>query len=141
MFKPLQAIKGKRMGNVRPFLGCRLSEDDAGVNLQAGFTTYGTNDDGQETYQVSYVEIGGRSDHIDDFGDNIVGNEVKERLVSDTAAHDVGYVGTAEENAKAAEKAARREERKAARKAKKADKKVTVVKPSDASATSTEAVA
>ena len=137
----LSSHQGFRFGNFRPFAGIRLTEDGAAAGFQAGITTYGTNDDGQETYQTSYVEVGGRSDHLEDLSAHLKGDEVKERLVSDTAEYDVVYVGDAEENAKAAARAAKRAERKDARKAKKADKKVAVVKPTDASPSTEDAVA
>ena len=126
MFK-LPSHLGLRIGNVRTFVGNRSTEDGAGVGLQAGLTTFGTNDDGQETYQTSYVELGGRTDHLTDAIAYVRGDEVKERLVSDT--QEFNYVGSPEETAKAAEQAAKRAERKEARKAKKAERKVKVTKP------------
>jgi len=109
---------GFRVGQVRVFAGNRSTEDGAGVGLQAGLTTYSTNEAGAETYQTSYVELGGRTDHLTDAIAYVRGDEVKERLVSESTEHN--YVGSPEDNAKAAEQAAKRQERKDARKAKKA---------------------
>ena len=79
-----------------------FSERDGGKHggFLTGVTTYDTNDDGAETYQTSYVEWGGRFDHLVDIVDALQGTEVQERLVSE-AGSDVQYVGTVAENARA----------------------------------------
>ena len=79
-----------------------FSERDGGKHggFLTGVTTYDTNDDGAETYQTSYVEWGGRFDHLVDIVDALQGNEVQERLVSE-AGSDVQYVGTVAENTRA----------------------------------------
>jgi len=90
-----------RVGKLR--LISRLSEREDGTNqgIQLGLTTYGTTESGDETYQVSYVEIGGRSDHLADAIRSSQGNEVPERLVKEASADDIHYVGTVKQNAKA----------------------------------------
>ena len=86
-----------RIRAFRPLIGIKSRENGTGGTLQAGFTTYDTNADGQETYQVSYVEWGGRSDHLNDIVDHLCGNEVTERLVAN-AGEDADYVGSVKQN-------------------------------------------
>ena len=87
-----------RFGKVRLFAAVRDAENDAYAGLQLGVTTYGTaegTDD--ETYQTSYFEWGGRSDHLADALDDVQGNDSEERLVS-TSGDDVRYVGSKKQN-------------------------------------------
>lgn len=87
-----------RFGKVRLFAAVRDAEDDAYAGLQLGVTTYGTADDtDEETYQTSYFEWGGRSDHLADALANAQGNEVADRLVSESG-DDVRYVGSMKQN-------------------------------------------
>lgn len=87
-----------RSGNFRPFVGTRSYDDGAATTLQAGFTTYGTNADGEQTYQTSYLEWGGRLDHLSDAIDRAQGNDVPERLVATCSDRDRRYVGDNERN-------------------------------------------
>ena len=104
MSKPLNL--GPRFGRVRLIMGVSDREQGQSGGLQLGCTTYGTNDNGDETYQVSYIEIGGRSDHVADAIANAQGTDVPERLVKEASAEDVIYVGTPKMNAKAQKAAA-----------------------------------
>ena len=86
-----------RIKGFRPFIGISTREDNRNGGIQAGFTTYRTEDDGTETYQVTYAEISGRSDHIADAICEATGTEVTPLKVSE-AGKDVIYVGTPEMN-------------------------------------------
>ena len=100
------AIK-PRVRGFRPFFG--FTEDDGTYETGFGFVTYKQNDDGEETYQISKINLGVRSDHLGDAIDNMQGNEVAERLVSEASERDTAVVGTVKQNA-----AARKEQAKAA---------------------------
>ena len=100
------AVKPRYRG-FRPFFG--FTNDDGTHEAGIGFVTYKQNDDGEETYQISKLELGVRSDHITDAIDNMQGNEVAERLVSEASERDAALVGTVKQNA-----AARKEQAKAA---------------------------
>ena len=86
-----------RFGNVRPFIGISTREEARNGGIQAGVTTYRTDEDGNETYQVSYVELAGRSDHIADAVCEATGTEVMPLLVSEVQ-EDSKYVGTPDMN-------------------------------------------
>lgn len=87
-----------RTSVVRPFTEVRDYDDGAGTTVQVGVTTYRTLDDGDEAYQTSYIEFGGRSDHLDDAIDKLRGKESPVRRVSMASANDQRYVGTTEQN-------------------------------------------
>ena len=87
-----------RVGSVRPFVGTRSYDDGAAATLQAGVTSYGTNADGDQTYQTSYLEWGGRLDHLSDAIDLAQGNDVPERLVANATGSERRYVGSDERN-------------------------------------------
>ena len=82
----------------RPFIASRDYDGDRASTLQLGFTTYRPLDDGDQSYQVSYLEWGGRSDHLDDALSNLMGHEVPVRRVSEASASDRRYVGSNERN-------------------------------------------
>jgi hypothetical protein len=87
-----------RTSVVRPFAEIRDYDNGAGTTVQIGATTYRTLDDGDEAYQTSYIEFGGRSDHLDDAIDKLRGNESPVRRVSMASADDQRYVGTPSQN-------------------------------------------
>ena len=87
-----------RTATVRPFTEVRDYDNGAGTTLQIGATTYSTLADGDESYQTSYIEIGGRSDHLCDAIDKMRGNEAPVRRVSMASADDQRYAGTPEQN-------------------------------------------
>ena len=87
-----------RIGNARPFTEVREYDNGTGVTGQIGVTTYRKLDDGDEAYQTSYWEIGGRSDHLDDAVAQLRGKEPTVRRVSMAPANDVRYVGTPKQN-------------------------------------------
>ena len=91
VFKP-------RVSGFRPFFG--FTEDDGTATTGFGFVTYDTNADGEQTYQLTKLELGVRSDHVVDAVQKLQGKDVEERLVSEASAHE-HFVGSAEENAKA----------------------------------------
>lgn len=86
-----------RFGNIRPFANVHTRENDTYGGVQLGFTTYGTDDSGEETYATSYAEWGGRSDHVYDLLSGPCGLDDAVRHVSTTDC-DTPYVGTVEEN-------------------------------------------
>ena len=89
-----------RFKNCRTFIGVSDRENGRSGGLQLGFTTYGTDaDTGRETYQVSYLEWGGRSDHLSDAILKATGREVPTQFVDEADINDVAYVGTPEMNA------------------------------------------
>ena len=89
-----------RFQKCRPFVGVSNRENGRSGGLQIGFTTYGTDaDTGRETYQVSYLEWGGRSDHLADALLKATGCEVPTQFVDEADVTDVAYVGTPEMNA------------------------------------------
>jgi len=89
-----------RFNRCRPLIGVSNREDGRAGGLQIGFTTYGTDaDTGRETYQVTYLEWGGRSDHLTDALAKATGVAVEPQFVDEANADDVAYVGTPEMNA------------------------------------------
>lgn len=86
-----------RTGKVRILAGISDREDGRAGGLLLGATTYGTNDAGQETYKTTYLEWGGRSDHIASAIAAGTGVDMPEQLVSE-AGDDIQYVGTPEMN-------------------------------------------
>lgn len=87
-----------RLGGFRPFFG--FEEEEGTASAALGFVTYDTNADGEQTYQLTKLELGVRSDHIADAVQKAQGNDVPERLVSE-AGRSEGFVGSVENNAKA----------------------------------------
>ena len=87
-----------RLGGFRPFFG--FEEEEGTASAAFGFVTYDTNDEGEQTYQMTKVELGLRSDHIVDAVQKMQGNDVPKRLVSE-AGRSEGFVGSVENNAKA----------------------------------------
>lgn len=65
----------KRYGSFQPFVRHKTPNDGRNGSIEAGFVTYASDDDNQETYQVSSVEVGGRSDHIADALQSLSGIE------------------------------------------------------------------
>ena len=87
-----------RTRNVRTFVNSRDYDNGAGSTLQIGLTTYRPLDDGDQAYQTSYLEWGGRSDHLDDAIANARGQEVPVRRVSEANDIDRVYVGSNDRN-------------------------------------------
>ena len=73
-------------------------DNGAGSTLQLGAATYTDLDDGDQAYQVSYLEWGGRSDHLSDAIDKARGREVPVRRVSQASDTERNYVGSNERN-------------------------------------------
>jgi len=86
-----------RTGRVRPFVGTRTYDDGSAATFQIGLTTY-SGSGADQTYQTSYVEVGGRSDHICDALDKSQGRTVTPRLVANADDTEQSYVGSAERN-------------------------------------------
>lgn len=86
-----------RVGPVRPVAEFREYDENA-MTMQVGFTTYDTNDNDEQTYQTSYIEWGGRSDHLDDIIDKAMGRDVPKRYVRDASKSERRYVGSDERN-------------------------------------------
>ena len=87
-----------RLGGFRPFFG--FEEEEGTASAAFCFVTYDTKADGEQTYQMTKVELGLRSDHIVDALQKAQGNDVPDRLVSE-AGRSEGFVGSVENNAKA----------------------------------------
>ena len=87
-----------RTQNFRPFVESRDYDNGAGSTLQIGLTTYSDLDDGDQSYQTTYLEWGGRSDHLDDAIATARGKDVPVRRVSQASDTDRRYVGSNERN-------------------------------------------
>ena len=68
------------MGNIQPFARATEREDGSYIGSQLGIVSYGSDD----TYQVSYFELGARGDHLYD----ALGPKDKSRKVTDVATYD-----------------------------------------------------
>ena len=88
-----------RFGNVRLLVGVSDREDGRSGGLLLGATTYAQTDDGDETYATSYLEWGGRSDHLVNAMCAATGVDAPVQLVSE-AGDDVAYTATVAQNAK-----------------------------------------
>ena len=89
-----------RLGKVRPFIGARSYDNGDAGTLQLGVTTYAdVNDSADESYQTTYIEFGGRSDHLADAIDKAQGKDVATRLVTTASASEQRYCATEERNA------------------------------------------
>ena len=97
-----------RLNNFRLITGLRSRDNGQGGGIQAGFATYSDTEDGDQTYQVTYAEFGGRSDHIVDAIDSLCGDEVAQRRVSAPVGDDAMYIGTPEQNARAVKEQAKK---------------------------------
>lgn len=87
-----------RAGAFRPFVAIRDYGEHDAFTLQVGATTYGSNADDEQTYQTSYLEWGGRSDHLMDALTTLQGGTVPERLVRDASTSERRYVASDERN-------------------------------------------
>lgn len=87
-----------RKGRVRPFIGTRDYDNGSGTTLQTGLVTYTQLPDGDESYQTTYVEFGGRSDHLDDAISRLRNEDAPVRRVSMASDTDRMYVGSAQAN-------------------------------------------
>ena len=84
----------RRISRLQPFAQMNEREDDRYTGLQFGITTYhGEGDD--ETYLVSYAEIGGRSDHISKPLCDLFGVDGIELKTSEPISGDEAYVSPA----------------------------------------------
>ena len=76
-----------RFGSFQPFLRANSRDDERYGGLQAGFVTYhGEGDD--ETYKVSYAEVGGRSDHLAQPISNVMNAGISDLKTSTPLADD-----------------------------------------------------
>jgi len=89
----------QRFGRVQPFLRTNSAEDNRYGGLQAGVVTY-SGDSDNETYQVSYAELGGRSDHIAKPIGDLVGADVAELSSSSPLASDADLIRQPKEEKK-----------------------------------------
>ena len=89
-----------RAANFRPFVESRDYDNGTASTLQIGVTTYSPLDDGDQAYQTTYLEWGGRSDHLDDAIATARGKDVPVRRVSEAQANETErqYVGSNERN-------------------------------------------
>ena len=92
-----------RASRVRPFIGFRDYDDHAASTLQTGITTY-SGDDADQTYQTTYVEWGGRSDHLTDAIARATGKPVPQRRVADASASEQRYCAELDRNMPATDK-------------------------------------
>ena len=86
-----------RLGNARPFIGAEQRESDSAGEFIAGFTTYTDTGSGPELYDVSYVSIGGRSDHIQNMTLASQGKDLVTRRVGSSVT-DERFVGSITDN-------------------------------------------
>jgi len=87
-----------RRGRIRVFTGTDTTEAGSAGRFVLGCTTYGHDDlSGRETYEVNYLQVGGRSDGLSNTLQGMQGNEPTTRYV-DEAGDDVMYVGTTQQN-------------------------------------------
>lgn len=88
-----------RIGPARAFIGGRSYDGGEAGTLQAGMTTY-RGEGAQQTYQTTYVEFGGRSDHLTDAIASAQGRPTVQRYVvkADDVRNDREYVGSNERN-------------------------------------------
>lgn len=85
-----------RFGGFTPFIGMSDREEGRAGGLQVGFTTYDTEEaTGRETYQTSYLEWGGRSDHLKSAIDSMRGIDTDPQYVDDCGG-DSAYVRAAD---------------------------------------------
>lgn len=84
-----------RFGNFQPFLRGNSREDERYGGVQAGFVTYhGEADD--ETYLVSYAEVGGRSDHISKPLGDVLNASIDDLSTASPLSADADLIQTAE---------------------------------------------
>lgn len=81
-----------RIGNVQPFLRVHSREDERYGGLQAGLTTYHETKSGDEEYRTTYMEWGGRSDHLTIPVASAMDKKVEPLLSSDVSSEDADYV-------------------------------------------------
>ena len=87
-----------RRGRIRVFAGTDTAEDGSAGRFVVGCTTYNHEQfSGRETYEVNYLQVGGRSDGLSNTLQGMQGNESTIRYV-DEAGDDVMYVGTTKQN-------------------------------------------
>ena len=90
-----------RIGNVRILAGFNTREEDRYGSVVLGATTYseveGTDD---EEYATTYMEFGGRSDHLTNLVASATGTELDKQLVSSAASDEQEYCGSVEMNQK-----------------------------------------
>ena len=86
-----------RLGDFRPFIGAEQRESDSAGEFLAGFTTYTDTGSGPELYDVSYVSIGGRSDHIQNMTLASQGKDLVQRRVG-SSDDDELYTGSIQDN-------------------------------------------
>lgn len=61
-----------RFGRVQPFVDINAREDNRYTGVQVGLTTYSTPEGAtEEQYQTTYLELGGRCDHLADVGKDL----------------------------------------------------------------------
>ena len=83
----------RRYGDFQPFFAVNQREDNRYTGVQAGFLTYSREDENaDEDYQVSYVEVGGRSDHIADPLCSAFDREPSTLSTSSALSEDVGLL-------------------------------------------------
>ena len=92
-----------RASRVRPFIGFRDYDDHAASTLQTGITTY-SGDDADQTYQTTYVEFGGRSDHLTDALARATGADVLDHRVDNAPQSELRYCADLQRNMSAADK-------------------------------------
>lgn len=95
----------KRFGRCQPFADINSREDNRYAGIQLGVNTYSTPEEGgEEEFQTSYFEIGGRCDHIADPLMDLFNVDREVQTASNASATDVARLRKAD--AKSDEKAA-----------------------------------
>jgi len=96
-----------RYGRIQPFADINSREDNRYAGIQLGFNTYSTPEGaGEEEFQTSYFEIGGRCDHIADPLMDLFNVDREAQTASNASATDVARLrkADAESDEKAADK-------------------------------------
>lgn len=83
---------GQRLGNVQPFIRVHHREDDRYAGVQAGVTTYHETDSGSEEYRTTYLEWGGRSDHLSAPVLSMLDKDVTPLLTDTASVEDSDYI-------------------------------------------------
>jgi len=87
----------KRFGNFQPFVRTQQGDDGRYLGAQAGFITYDGDTDTQ--YQSSYVEVGARSDHANEFGTGWTGSDYEHLRVDAPISSDTELLRDKDGNA------------------------------------------
>ena len=81
-----------RYKSVQPFVRFHSREDDRYGAMQLGFTTYHETESDGEEYRTSYLEWGGRSDHLSVPLAKALGQDLPALTTDSVSTEDADYV-------------------------------------------------